>query len=389
MSNTNNMNQANNFWDFVASLQNNPGAFPFAEGRGPSAEFDPFEGQQFWGPWAQRGRGRGPHGHGPHGHGRRGPPPPAGEGHESHGPSGNESDGPAPPRGPGPHAHHHHGPRGPHAHPHGPPHHHGRGGHRGPPPPEHDGAMPPPPPPFDEPLSRSPTPPTPPETPAEPHHHPRSQSPRHHRGPSPHHHGPRHHRGPSPHGRRGRGFHGRGGHHNHPRGGNNGPAFPFDLSALAEAFAPGIFGGHAFGEASANAREQNTNISTNNNNSDGTFTPSVDLFSTPTAYVLHTSLPGAKKPEIDVTYSAARNSITISGVVTRPDVSETMMNCLVTDERREVGMFEREVRLEEGVKVADENISAKLEDGILRVVIPKVIQEEEEGWESVRKVELE
>jgi HSP20 family protein len=65
------------------------------------------------------------------------------------------------------------------------------------------------------------------------------------------------------------------------------------------------------------------------------------------------------------------------------------MNCLVTDERREVGMFEREVRLEEGVKVADENISAKLEDGILRVVIPKVIQEEEEGWESVRKVELE
>ena len=192
------MNQANNFWDFVASLQNNSGAFPFAEGRGPSAEFDPFEGQQFWGPWAQRGRGRGPHGHGPHGHGRRGPPPPAGEGHESHGPSGNESDGPAPPRGPGPHAHHHHGPRGPHAHPHGPPHHHGRGGHRGPPPPEHDGAMPPPPPPFDEPLSRSPTPPTPPETPAEPHHHPRSQSPRHHRGPSPHHHGPRHHRGPSP-----------------------------------------------------------------------------------------------------------------------------------------------------------------------------------------------
>lgn len=159
---------------------------------------------------------------------------------------------------------------------------------------------------------------------------------------------------------------------------------PFDLNALAEAFAPALFGGN-----NPFASGQNANETSKSATNDGTFTPSIDLFSTPTSYIIHASLPGAKKPEIDVTYSASRNAITISGVVTRPDVSETMMNCLVSDERREVGMFEREIKLEEGIKIDEERIGAKLEDGVLRVVVPKIVQEEEEGWESVRKVELE
>jgi HSP20 family protein len=313
MSNTRNMNQAGNFWDFVASLQNNPGA-------SSSAEFNPFENQEFWGPWAHRGRRHGPHGH-------RGP-----------------SEGNVPP----------------------PPH-------------------------VDEHTSRSPSPHTPPETPAEPHHHPRPQSPR--RGPHHHHEGP--HRG------RGRGRGPRGGHHNsHPHGGPSG--FPFDLNALAEAFGPAFFGGNIFGGPDADGfpttREEqskdeqsktvNKNEQPKTNTNDGTFTPSIDLFSTPTSYILHTSLPGAKKPDLDITYNSTRNSITISGVITRPDVSENMMNCLIQDERREVGMFEREIKLEDGVKIDEEKIGAKLEDGVLRVIVPKIL-EEEEGWESVRKVELE
>ncbi|KAH0170549.1 hypothetical protein KCU67_g2587, partial [Aureobasidium melanogenum] len=274
-----------------------------------------------------------------------------------------------------------------HAGPHG--HRHGRDGQRGPPPPpEHSGSAPPPPPPANEHPSRSSSPHTPPETPAEPHHHPHSREP----SPPPHHGphhfgGPRHHhpRGPSPHHRgRGRGGHGpRGGHHNRPHGPPHPPAFPFDLNALAEAFAPALFGGN-----NPFANNQPTNEVSKTTN-DGTFTPAIDLFSTPTSYIIHASLPGAKKPELDITYSGTRNSITISGVVARPDVSETMMNCLVTDERREVGIFEREIKLEEGVKIDEERIGAKLEDGVLRVVVPKIVHEEEEGWESVRKVELE
>ncbi|KAI4793568.1 hypothetical protein E4T44_12642, partial [Aureobasidium sp. EXF-8845] len=249
MSNTRNMNQGNNFWDFVASLQNNQGAAPFAEGRGPAAEFNPFEGgQEFWGPWAHRGRRHGPS-HGPHGH--------------------------------------------------------GRGGHRGPPPPEHEGHAHPPPPHVDDPSSRSPSPHhTPPEShhsrphSPEPHHHPRPRSPHGH----PHHHRGRGGRGP------------RGVHHNNHRHGP--PDFPLDLSAIAEAFGSAFFGGPN-AEASANNRGEQSK-STNEqqvktNTQDGSFTPSIDLFSTPTSYILHTSLPGAKKPDLDITYNSTRNSITISG----------------------------------------------------------------------------
>jgi HSP20 family protein len=163
------------------------------------------------------------------------------------------------------------------------------------------------------------------------------------------------------------------------------------LSAIAEAFGSAFFGGPN-AEAFTNAREEQS-MSANEqqvkpNTQDGSFTPSIDLFSTPTSYILYTSLPGAKKPDLDITYNSTRNSITISGVITRPDVSENMMNCLIQDERREVGMFEREIKLEDDVKIDEEKIGAKLEDGVLRVIVPK-ITEEEEGWESVRKVELE
>jgi HSP20 family protein len=163
------------------------------------------------------------------------------------------------------------------------------------------------------------------------------------------------------------------------------------LSAIAEAFGSAFFGG-SNAEASANFRGEQSKPTNEQqvkpNTQDGSFTPSIDLFSTPTSYILHTSLPGAKKPDLDITYNSTRNSITISGVITRPDVSENMMNCLIQDERREVGMFEREIKLEDGVKIDEEKIGAKLEDGVLRVIVPK-ITEEEEGWESVRKVELE
>jgi HSP20 family protein len=163
------------------------------------------------------------------------------------------------------------------------------------------------------------------------------------------------------------------------------------LSALAEAFGSAFFGGPNAEASTSNRGEQTKSANeqqVKTNIQDGSFTPSIDLFSTPTSYILHTSLPGAKKPDLDITYNSTRNSITISGVITRPDVSENMMNCLIQDERREVGMFEREIKLEDGVKIDEEKIGAKLEDGVLRVIVPK-ITEEEEGWESVRKVELE
>ncbi|KAL1296757.1 hypothetical protein AAFC00_000223 [Neodothiora populina] len=119
------------------------------------------------------------------------------------------------------------------------------------------------------------------------------------------------------------------------------------------------------------------------------FHPELDLFDTVEAYILHLSLPGAKKPDLSITYSSPRNSVTVSGVVTRPGVDEEMMDALALDERK-VGAFEREIKLEEGVKIDEEGISAKLEDGVLRVVVPKILQEEEEEeYVNVKRISLE
>lgn len=157
---------------------------------------------------------------------------------------------------------------------------------------------------------------------------------------------------------------------------------PFDLSALADAFVPGLFGG-------MNNSTNNT-AARNGPAEDGTFTPEIDVFDTPSAYIIHASLPGAKKSELSITYSAQRSSVCISGVVTRPGVDEEMMAALALDERK-IGSFEREVKLERGVQIEEDNIGAKLEDGVLRVTVPKVqlLEDSEEEYIDVKKVELE
>lgn len=424
----------------------NSAQFPFG-GRGAphNAEgADPFDGNFFgWGgpmgPMPHRGR---PHG-GPRG--RSSPPPPPehdsenvesaaedGEKHRKHGRHG-KFGGRGGPR--GPHGRHHHG-----EFPPPPPPFDGPAG------PE-DREMGPPPPPFEDDentlADRAITPPSDEES-----DHPRGPGPRgkgHHgphggphggrrggkfgmrggHGPGPHHcHGPRGHspggkfgarghhghgprsrsgspgprfgpRGHGPHGHGPHGHHGphggfggfggpRGRHHHHggpggPRGFGRG-GFPFDLSALAEAFMPGMFN---MGEASNN--DSRGLVKAN----DGTFVPELDLFDTVEAYIVHLSLPGAKKSDIDITYSAARNSVTVSGVVTRPGVDEEMMGAIALDERREVGAFEREIKLEGGVKIDEDGIAAKLEDGILRVTVPKIFIDEEEEYVDVKRVQLE
>jgi HSP20 family protein len=418
-NNNNNMNQGNNFWDFVASMQNYPGntaaaaTFPFGENRAgregeeeAATQFDPFQCyQQFWAsPWQQQQQQQQQHGGGRRGHAHRGPhPPPGAE-------EGNNGTGT--PRG-GPHEHHHHHGPPPPAHHRG--HGHGRQGVRHEH--EHDRASPAQPSVEEALPSRSPTPPTPPETPAEPHHHPHSHSGRPRGPPPPRHH---HHHGPPPHhhrtnNRRG-GRHGSHGVH-HPNNNNNNNHNPFNLTALAEAFAPALFASNLFSSphpfTSTSSNNTTHTSKSKGGNEDDTFIPNIDLHATPTNYTIYASLAGAKKPDMSITYSRVRHSITISGVITHPfsttttttttnsnnnkddkrEQEQQKQGYYITNERPEVGWFEREVLLEAGVQVDEEGIVAKLEDGVLRVVVPKIVvledEEEEDGWESVRKVELE
>ncbi|KAL0259708.1 hypothetical protein SLS55_005448 [Diplodia seriata] len=329
------VNQTAPFWDFVASLENQGPSHPFAgpstENRESSDEEGGPRGSWGRGPWMGPGGPRGWH---------RGPPGPWGR-----------------------HGH------GPHPHPEGghpPPPHHG-----GPPPPHsphHEGHHPPPPPP----------PGSNPEDPAE--QSPQEGEPRHDGPPHPHHH--QHHGRRGGHcGRRGGGrpgSWGRGG----PWGGGPWSQGPFGfgggasgLADLAEAFQKQLFG--------------NSNNDDNDNeereNTQGDFKPEADVFDTESAYVIHVSLPGAKKEDVGVSWDAEKSEISISGVVHRPG-DEEFIKTLALNERK-VGPFERKIRLgsrANPAQVDDDAITAKLEDGILRVEVPKL----DKDYVEIKKVDI-
>ncbi|CAI7606335.1 unnamed protein product [Penicillium pancosmium] len=182
----------------------------------------------------------------------------------------------------------------------------------------------------------------------------------------PGHHGPFGHpfwaagrgRGPRPHGCRG----GRGRHHGgNPRSnaGPQGPGFDF-LRGLAEQF------GFPINEQAAEGAD---------------FTPPVDVFDTPANYIVHVSLPGAKKNDLSIDYDADESVLRLAGVIYRPGMTEDLHEALVMEERaRQVGVFEREVRLgsrEAPADISVDEILAKLEEGVLVVTLPKIVRQPE------------
>jgi len=139
-------------------------------------------------------------------------------------------------------------------------------------------------------------------------------------------------------------------------------------------------------QAQAQAQAQGTRSTTAADEEDSTFTPPIDIFSTPNAYVLHIALPGAKKEDVGVNWDAEKNELNVAGVVYRAGDEEFLKT--LNQKERKVGVFERSIGLPlEGEKeeVDGDGISAKLEDGVLIVVVPKV----EKDWTEVKKVDVE
>ncbi|KAI0895020.1 HSP20-like chaperone [Annulohypoxylon nitens] len=230
---------------------------------------------------------------------------------------------------------------------------------------------PPPPPP-----GAFPHPPPPPPAGA-PHHPPHPPHPFHHGRPHPFGFG-----GPrGPH-------HGRGGRFGR-RGGRGPPppppsySGPWDFRPLMHAFAT-----HPFAEAFRDYMDQaREGVSSNSNEQqDNAFVPPVDVFNTEKAYILHVSLPGAKKEDIGVNWDGEK--VNIAGVVYRPG-DEEFISCLTSSERK-VGMFERSIKLpppgsNEKEEVDGVGITAKMENGILIVTVPKT----EKEWTQIHKVDIQ
>ncbi|KAI0183262.1 HSP20-like chaperone [Xylaria flabelliformis] len=212
-----------------------------------------------------------------------------------------------------------------------------------------------------------PTPPPPPaqdpfQPPPPPHgHHPRGPPPPF---------GPPRGRG----GRCGRG----GRRHRPPHPGRDGLA---DLRALLSALPTTLFT-----QSRSFADQYRAGAASATPNQDGVFVPPVDIFSAEKAYILHVTLPGAAKEDINVSWDG--DKVNITGVVHRPGNGE-LLGALVSSERK-VGMFERSIKLpppgsSENEDVDGYGITAKMENGILIVTVPKV----EKDWTEVHKVEIE
>jgi len=173
--------------------------------------------------------------------------------------------------------------------------------------------------------------------------------------------------------------------------GQHGAELPFDLNALVEAFAA-----HPIAQAFRTYAEQNgfgadgarsgETLVPDDIDSESSFTPPIDVFSTETEYVLHIALPGAKKEDVGVNWDAEKGVLNVAGVVYRQG-DEEFLKTLSKSERK-VGVFERTVKLppgnEEKEEVDGDNITAKLEDGILVVSVPKI----EKEWTEVKKVDI-
>lgn len=236
-----------------------------------------------------------------------------------------------------------------------------RGRHGPPPPPPAEGASDP------EEGSSQPRGPPPPH----------SSDEKHGKGPHeghPHghgHHGP--HRGPGSRGGpcggkgRGGGFGGRG------RGGHFHPYAAGPFGALADMFQSQLFGDGGQDGSSKDKPSED-------------FHPDVDIFDTSESFVVHVSLPGAKKQDVGVSWDAERSELSIAGVVHRPG-DEEFLKTLALDERK-VGAFERKVRLGSRANPASidiEGITARMEDGVLTVEVPKL----DAGYVEIKKVDIE
>jgi len=155
------------------------------------------------------------------------------------------------------------------------------------------------------------------------------------------------------------------------------------LSALFESLSA-----HPLAQAFRNYAEGQQSGETVPEDSENSFTPPVDVFSTEKAFVLHVALPGAKKEDVGVNWDVEKGLLNLAGVVYRQG-DEEFLKTLSKSERK-VGVFERSVKLppgsEEKEEIDGDAITAKLEDGVLVVTVPKV--EKEENWTEVKKVDI-
>lgn len=115
------------------------------------------------------------------------------------------------------------------------------------------------------------------------------------------------------------------------------------------------------------------------------FKPPVDVFDTSDAYVIHVSLAGAQKEHCGVSWDRENSEVSVSGVIHRPG-DEALLKTLALDERN-IGVFERKIKLgskSQPAAVNADGITAKMEDGVLMIRVPKA-----DEFVEIKKVDIQ
>jgi HSP20 family protein len=92
------------------------------------------------------------------------------------------------------------------------------------------------------------------------------------------------------------------------------------------------------------------------------WTPPVNIEETDDAYVVEAELPGVKREDVNIEMD--RNELSITG-----EIKEQERQGILRKRTRRVGRFEYRVQLPNVVD--SDNVDAKLEDGVLRIRLPK------------------
>ncbi|KAK9241166.1 HSP20-like chaperone [Lipomyces kononenkoae] len=104
------------------------------------------------------------------------------------------------------------------------------------------------------------------------------------------------------------------------------------------------------------------------------FAPLVDIYDLESAYVIQASLAGAAASAITVDYDAKTATVIIKGEIKRTSVAgvlgEPATKALKVGERQ-IGKFERQVKLPDSIKVQQDSITAKYSNGVLEIEVPK------------------
>lgn len=149
-------------------------------------------------------------------------------------------------------------------------------------------------------------------------------------------------------------------------------------------FDPSVLAAHLWDQFNETESSNEAKNKSTNDNAD--HTPDADVFDTENAYVVHISLPGAKKEDVGVNWDAEKSELSVAGVIYRPGDEEFLKSLAVNE--RKVGPFEKKIRLGTRASPAHidvDAITAKLEDGILRVEVPKL----DTGYVEIKKVDIE